>query len=318
MSALVGVTRPALELLKTAALPDGVHAVDVGARWGSKGAWWRLDGAATVHSFEPDVEECERLNVSHAPDRFYPYALGDQECTGKLYVANEPGGSSLLKLIQSDDPRISPYPLLRGYSVVKEVEVPVVRFRTWVWQHSNWPLMRNADFFKLDTQGYELHVLQGLGPARMNVLAVETEVLFAPMYEGQCYFGDVDRFLRGMGMCLWRLNPQVHYARNLDPRSRNVAQEVVSRAVFNNVSCETTTHAGNLFWANAVYFRSPEAMSTSDWNGLIKLAAFMEAAGDRDGAIGALQRALEGEPRGGCKATRADLESAGLRLIHAR
>lgn len=284
---------PAHDLLIGLNPPDGVHVVDVGARWGSAGAWWRLHNYATVHSFEPDAAECERLDRLHPGTRHHPYALGGSECTETLHVTSEPGGSSLLKLIPGTDPRISSLPLLRDYQVVAELPVPVMRFRHWVTQHSGWPIERDPDFFKIDVQGYEMHVLRGIGPARTRMLAVEVEVLFAPMYEGQCYFSDVDRFLRGCGMSLWRLTPQVHYSRQKHPKPG--CERALQQGVYNNVCQGYHSHAGRLFWSNAFYFRDPLTIPAFDRTRLLKLAAFHEAAGDFDGAVGALERALVGE-----------------------
>jgi len=43
---------------------DPVVVVDVGARWGFNEEWKVFGDALRVYCFEPDKEECERLNAS--------------------------------------------------------------------------------------------------------------------------------------------------------------------------------------------------------------------------------------------------------------
>lgn len=91
------------------------------------------------------------------------------------------------------------------------------------------------DFLHLDTQGTELEILQGAkGFLSNSIVAVKCEVEFAPLYEGQALFGDVDAFLRRHGFVLFDLS-----------RSR------YRRAGFPN---EALTR-GQLLWGDATYLR---------------------------------------------------------------
>ncbi len=57
------------------------------------------------------------------------------------------------------------------------------------------------DFLKIDSQGYDLRILQGarkhLAEHRISFIVVET--LFAPLYAGQAYFHEIQGFLTGFG-----------------------------------------------------------------------------------------------------------------------
>src|SRR5690606_12808403 len=48
----------------------------------------------------------------------------------------------------------------------------------------------------------ELSILQGAGDLLSGATAVELEVEFAPMYEGQALFAEVDTFMRSKGFML--------------------------------------------------------------------------------------------------------------------
>ena len=64
--------------------------------------------------------------------------------------------------------------------------------------------MTFIDLLKMDTQGYELHVLAGAEQTirANNIAVVYSEVLFVPLYKGQAYFPEVYEHLvsRGFGL----------------------------------------------------------------------------------------------------------------------
>jgi len=64
-----------------AAVDHGVEkivAIDVGARWGASDAWTMLGNLAEIYGFDPDIEECERLNSLSPPNiRYIPIGLGE-------------------------------------------------------------------------------------------------------------------------------------------------------------------------------------------------------------------------------------------------
>ena len=59
----------------------------------------------------------------------------------------------------------------------------------------------HLDFLKIDSQGYDLRILQGarehLAGRRISFIVVE--MLFAPLYSGQAYFHEIYGFLTGFG-----------------------------------------------------------------------------------------------------------------------
>ena len=53
----------------------------------------------------------------------------------------------------------------------------------------------HIDFLKIDTQGYEPEVLEGLGKKLENVDVVLTELMFFDFYERSLSFSDIEKYL---------------------------------------------------------------------------------------------------------------------------
>src|SRR5713101_6332638 len=69
--------------------------VDVGARGGAHGRWRPLDKVADIVCFEPDREECERLEATRPPNvRYLPVGLSDAAGERDLFITVDPSSSS--------------------------------------------------------------------------------------------------------------------------------------------------------------------------------------------------------------------------------
>jgi hypothetical protein len=104
------------------------------------------------------------------------------------------------------------------------------------------PLPR-IDFVKIDTQGFEIEVLRG-GRTTITgqVVGVEIEVEFAPLYEGQPLFRHVDAFLAECGFTLFKLRRQEWVRRGFEHDARGTA--------------------GQLVFGDALYLRDPLSPAT--------------------------------------------------------
>ena len=266
--------RVALEELGLGAL----NIVDVGARWGACESWFRLSPLGRLVGFEPDSEECSRLNchANHACDQFFPYALGKVDGDGLLHVTRQPACSSLFPPSEFMRER---FPTLRSdMEQVGECLVPITRLDTWAKTAG----VNRIDLIKIDTQGGELDVLLGAGELLNECLAIEAEVMFSPLYIGQPLFSDIDTFLRQHGFTLWRLSNLAHYAES--------PSEILSNTSMVHFDYSTVNHpigSGRLVWANAIYFKDRSAVS--DRRSILALAALMEAAGELDGSQACLK-----------------------------
>jgi FkbM family methyltransferase len=147
-----------------------------------------------VIAFEPDPVECAALNARRHPYsvRYFPVALGahnDESAT--LHITRAPGCSSIL---QPNLKFVSAYPFGINMEVVRTYPVTLQRMDSVVTDQPH--------VMKIDTQGTELHVLQGAGALLDETIAVELEVEFVEQYIGQPLFADVDSFMRAKGFTL--------------------------------------------------------------------------------------------------------------------
>lgn len=62
-------------------------------------------------------------------------------------------------------------------------------------------------FLKIDTQGYESHVLAGAPEVLERVQGVQLELSFVPLYDGQVLFDELLSQMRASGFDIWSLWP---------------------------------------------------------------------------------------------------------------
>jgi len=232
-----------------AQLDDDLVVADVGARWGTGERWRAFGSRVRVVGFDPDAEECRRLEALEPDVRFVPAALGDHHGTVTLHTTLEPACASLYP------PRpgiVEEHPALHGMASTGTTEVEITTLDRWL-ADSDLPAVH---VLKLDTQGSELGVLAGAVGALAHVRFLEVEVELNPLYEGQPLFGDVDRFLRERGFVLWRLGHLVHYGLAGLP-AEDVA--VGDSQHYDTRPVPIAAGGGQLYWAHA-YFVAADAL----------------------------------------------------------
>ncbi|WP_210248439.1 FkbM family methyltransferase [Methylobacterium sp. WL103] len=99
-----------------------------------------------------------------------------------------------------------------------------------------------VDFLKLDIQGFELKALQGAETLLQRTAVIHCEVSFAEIYEGQCLFSEIETFLRARGFDF------------IDFMHAHRGGYVVPSG---------TVIGDRLLWADAVFFRHPEALDAA-------------------------------------------------------
>ena len=169
--------------------------VDVGARGNLPQPWLSLDrtssAALKVVGFEPDPEECQRLNDADGTNRrFFPYALWDRETMVPLNLAINPATSSVhapnFAFIEQFQPRHwQPRRTARKLEVrARPLDVILAEAQI------------EPDFLKLDTQGSEFEVLQGSTDALgQHIFGVLAETWIAEVHLGQHLSHDVMRLM---------------------------------------------------------------------------------------------------------------------------
>lgn len=197
---------------------------DVGANVGSTldefKSWWP---DSEVHCFEPQQECWGELDK-----RASKYALNDvlinRFAAGNMlsdrasfFTHDISSGVSgfnkinlqsidsvhLNKLLTTDPQAIDAYEQTLNHERI----VKVVRLDNYM----NTSSVQRVNLLKIDTQGYEPEVLEGLGDRLSDVDVVITELMFYDYYERSLSFSDIERFLLPAGFHLYDIS---HIAKN--------------------------------------------------------------------------------------------------------
>jgi methyltransferase, FkbM family len=170
-----------------------IRIVDVGAMFLVGDNFDKLvqEGHAQVIGFEPQKEECEKLNaraLAEAPRadkvkrQYFPYFIGDGS-RRKFYFTNTGYTSSLYEPNQELAQHFEN--LAEVCRVTRVEEVQTTRL-------DDIPELGEVDFLKMDVQGAELDVIRGARKTLQSVTVIQTEVEYIPLYKNQPLFSDVD------------------------------------------------------------------------------------------------------------------------------
>jgi FkbM family methyltransferase len=158
--------------------------LDVGANCGQFAAEMRTFYKGEILSFEPVSTAFKQLQQVASKDakwKCFQLALGSKPETGSIRVARSTQFSSFLKP--------APYYQTFGDQAkhVAEEQVPIRRLDEFL--NKTVPdLQQRRIFLKIDTQGFDLEVIKGLGEQIGCVSALQSEVSIVPLYEGMSHW----------------------------------------------------------------------------------------------------------------------------------
>jgi FkbM family methyltransferase len=167
----------------------GVDTVlDVGARWGAYGNELRdNDYRGYIVSFEPVSSNFEVLGEACRQDpkwTAHRCAIGGADGEVVINVSQSTNYTSLRRM----NPEAQQH--LAGAEVVATETVPIRRLDGLLEEvAAHIPKPRRV-YLKIDTQGWDLEVLRGAGGCLDQVVALQTEVSFIPVYEGTPTFDE--------------------------------------------------------------------------------------------------------------------------------
>lgn len=169
-----------------------IHVVDVGANPVEGDPSYKdmlKRGYVQVTGFEPQPEALAELSARGSENECYlPYALGAGG-PASLRLFKESGFASLYDL---NAPLAELFGWRRGTREVGRRDVSTVRMDEVTG-------LRSVDFLKIDVQGSELPIIAN-GEAKLaQAVAVQVEVRFVPLYDGEPTFGELDAELRRQG-----------------------------------------------------------------------------------------------------------------------
>lgn len=196
--------------------------LDVGANNGSSlvefKKWWPN---SKVHCFEPQSEcwdELDDLSNEFTNVHINKFALGNKNDESKEFYSHDlnTGISGFNKInIKSKDS----IDLSKLSNDSKSLEnhkktinhkrnVQVKRLDEYIKNDKN---INQIDLLKIDTQGYELEILEGLGTELNKVRILITELMFYDYYEKSLSFYELESILRPFNFSLYDIN---HVAKN--------------------------------------------------------------------------------------------------------
>ena len=159
------------------------HVLDVGAHEGAFGRMLRhLGYRGKIDSFEPVSAHFDVLRETTRGDRdwrAHPFALGDVECSMDIQVAAIGQFSSFLPT--SDFSRET---FGERSEAVRTETVRVRRLDEVLPEIVGESPGRPRCFLKMDTQGYDLMVLEGVGDRIASMLLIQSEISVQPLYDG--------------------------------------------------------------------------------------------------------------------------------------
>lgn len=191
LSDLLGLARP-LEVLDIGANPveqDQPYAPLLSA------------GLCRITGFEPQTDICEQLQRdAGSHERYLPYAIGD----GSVRTFYQTVYSGLSSFLRPDARALDTFEAFRENArVVAEIPLATVRL-------DDVAEIEHVDFLKIDVQGTELSIFESGFRKLQSAVAIQTELSFVPLYEGQAGFGEIDTCLRKMGFIPHCFTAQKH------------------------------------------------------------------------------------------------------------
>ena len=177
--------------------------LDVGANSGQYSFYLRSIGyRGKIVCFEPLLSAYSDLQKFAKKDAnmiLTPrMALGDHDGEVTLNVAANSESSSILQILDAH---------LQTEPSAKFVGVETVRLARLDTVAHEYMVNARAVFLKIDTQGYDSHVLRGAAGILPNIKGVQIELSLMPLYKGEIIYREMIDRIEALGYALHDLNP---------------------------------------------------------------------------------------------------------------
>lgn len=178
------------------------NLLDVGANTGQYGYYVRHAGYKNrIVSFEPLSKAFRMLSAFAQGDANWQVvnaAIGDRDGETEINVSQNLQSSSILN-IKKDHVDAAPESVYVGQERVK-----IHRLDSVIDHYTTHP---EETFLKIDTQGYEKHVLAGAEQSLTKIKGLQLELSLIELYEGETLFREMINFIEDKGFTMCALEP---------------------------------------------------------------------------------------------------------------
>lgn len=176
--------------------------LDVGANSGQTGKELRTLGyRGRIISFEPQSSAYSQLETSAAGDEHwntYRHGLGDRDETLTLNISGLNASSSFRQLTQE---AVQALPQLSYIETEQVVSKRLDNIIDSICQEDD------CIFLKIDTQGYEMQVLEGASGCLDRIKGLQIELSIVAQYQNEILIEDMIRLVRSYGFVPYWLLP---------------------------------------------------------------------------------------------------------------
>jgi FkbM family methyltransferase len=205
--------------------------VDIGASGGIDTRWKNLTSSFKCILFEPDPREYSILKENSGSNLIVlNSALSDSSKKVEFHLCKKQEVSSIFP---PNFDFLNKFPDPERFRVQKNIILNADTLNNQLEKIG----INEVDFIKIDTQGYELPILQGSFDYLDSAIGMEIEVEFVELYKGQPLFDEVNGFVKSKGFSLVDLKR--YYWKRKGTRN-------------------TTNKKGQLIFGDALYFKTPE------------------------------------------------------------
>lgn len=177
-----------------------ISAIDIGARGGFDTDLSPIAFAVDAVGFEPEPDAFAHLSVPGPwkTHRYVPIAISGSGGRRRLNITRDPVGTTLLDPNQKLGLEFGKQ---QFFEVIRTIELETETLDSAVSQLG----IPRVDYLKIDIEGAELEVLVGGAKTLEGLLALKTEVMFAPVRHQQPFAADMDSMLRAKGFRLMEI-----------------------------------------------------------------------------------------------------------------
>ena len=175
---------------------------DVGANIGQFANAMRKNGyTGRIVSFEPLSSAFARLKEKAKNDDLWEcvnIGLGNYEGKAIINIAGNSQSSSILDILPAHL-QAAPESCYIGKEEIMITTVDSIINR---YYHDG-----DKAFLKIDTQGYERYVLEGIQSSHDPIIGIQLEMSFEPLYEGELLFSNMIDYMSAKGFTLMSIEP---------------------------------------------------------------------------------------------------------------